>query len=292
MLEDAAAALDAAMPELTGWIGRAREIEDAVTLGAVRRIAATFDLDPAGFVAGSALPPHWFSLFFADIARHSALGPDGHPRKGEFLPPIPLPRRMGAGRRVRLHGPLRVGDVATKRTEIAAIRPKAARTGPICVLTLRSTIAARGEVLAVEEFDAIYRAAAPPGASATPEPVPSPAGAAWEEARPLDPVQVFRYGAITWNAHRIHYDADYARRQEGYPGPVMNGGLTMHLLLDAALRRAAGRLAGYETRLLRPLLVGGIARFCGAAVADGRMRAWVADGEGALAAEMTLDFVP
>ncbi len=290
---DAAAALAAAMPELQGWIGRAREVEEEIALGAVRRIAATFDQPPETFARGDALPPHWFSLFFADVARHAALGPDGHPRKGEFLPPIPLPRRMGAGRRVRLHGALRVGDVAKKRTEVAAIQPKAARTGPICVLTMRSTITVGGTALAVEEFDAIYRAAVPEGTgSAAPAPIPAPGDAAWEEMLPLDPVQVFRYGAITWNAHRIHYDADYARRREGYPGPVMNGGLTMHLLLDAALRRAPGRLAFYATRLTRPLMVGDTARFCGGTVEDGRMRAWVADMEGALAAEMTLEFAP
>ncbi len=290
---DAAAALAAAMPELQGWIGRAREVEEEIALGAVRRIAATFDQPPETIARGSPLPPHWFSLFFAETPRHAALGPDGHPRKGEFLPPIPLPRRMGAGRRVRLHGALRVGDVATKRTEVAAIQPKAARTGPICVLTMRSTITVGGTALAVEEFDAIYRAAVPEGAeSAAPAPMPAPTDAAWEETLPLDPVQVFRYGAITWNAHRIHYDADYARGSEGYPGPVMNGGLTMQLLLDAALRRVPQRLAGYATRLTRPLMVGDAARFCGGAVEDGRMRAWVADMGGALAAEMTLEFAP
>lgn len=291
VLEDAAAALDAAMPALQGWIGRARVAEEEVALGAVRRIAATFDLDPAEFGAGTPLPPHWFNLFFADVARQSALGPDGHPRKGEFLPPIPLPRRMGAGRRVRLHGALRVGDAATKRTEVAAIRPKAARTGPICILTMRSSITARGAVLAVEEFDAIYRAAVAPGAAtAATAPIAPPTEASWQEARLLDPTQVFRYGAITWNAHRIHYDADYARGEEGYPAAVMNGGLTMHLLLDAALRNARGRLVGYETRLMRPLFVGDTARFCGSAIAEGRMQAWVMDTHGAQAAEMTLEF--
>lgn len=288
-VDEAASALDAAMPTLMQWIGRARTVEEEITLGAARRIAATFDCDPDALRPGAPLPAHWFNLFFADIARQGALGPDGHPRAGEFLPPIPLPHRMGAGRRVVLHGCLHVGDAATRRTEVAAIVPKAARSGPICILTMRNTVAARGRTLVVEEFDAIYRDATRQAAR-TDAAAPASPAAAWEDTLPLDPAQVFRYGAITWNAHRIHYDADYARATEGYPGPVMNGGLTMHLLLAAALRRAAGRLAGYETRLLRPLFVGEVARFGGTAPDAGRMHAWVTAASGALAAEMRLEF--
>lgn len=279
----------AAMPELSGWIGRKRVVEERIALAAVRRIAGTFDLDPDAFREGSDIPSHWFNLFFSDVARHSAIGPDGHPRKGEFLPPIPLPRRMGAGRRVRIHGALRVGDDATKTVEVAAIAPKAARSGTIVVLTMRHTITARGETLAVDEFDAIYREAVPPGAaSTTTAPIPAPQGAAWSDTTLLDPVQVFRYGAITWNAHRIHYDADYTRGAEGYPGVVMNGGLTMHLLLDAALKRAPGPLQSFSARLMRPLFVGDTACLEGA-VEGTTIRAWVADKDGRQAAEMVVE---
>lgn len=287
----AAEAVAAAVPELESWIGRQREMEEEIALGAVRRIAATFDMPPQDFGPGDELPPHWFGLFFADIARQSAIGPDGHPRKGEFLPPIPLPRRMGAGRRVRILGRLRVGDAATKRIEVAAITPKTGRTGQMVVLTMRNTILARGATIAVEELDAVYREAVPPGvASKATPPVPAPGNAAWADTVQLDPVLVFRYGAITWNAHRIHYDADYARGQEGYPGVVQNGGLTMHLLVDAALRRAPGPLARYSARLARPLFVGDPVTLCGAAPEEGKVRAWAADKDGYLAAEMTLEF--
>lgn len=287
----AADAIAAAMPELREWIGRARVVEEEIGLATVRRIAGTFDLDPDGFAPGSELPPHWFNLFFADVARHSAIGPDGHPRRGEFLPPIPLPRRMGAGRRVTIAGRLRVGDHAARRTEVAAITPKQARTGAIVVLTMRHTVTARGATIAVDEFDAIYREAVAPGAaSAATTPVPAPTDHAWEDEVALDPVQVFRYGALTWNAHRIHYDADYARGTEGYPGVVMNGGLTMHLLLDAVLRRAPASLRGYSARLTRPLFVGDGAALRGTAARDGAMRAWVADRQGLLAAEMSAEF--
>lgn len=279
------------MSELRPWIGRSRVVEDDISLSAVRRIAGMLDQDPDSYRRGSALPAHWFGMFFADVARQSAIGPDGHPRKGEFLPPIPLPRRMGAGRRARLHDVLHVGDEATKVTEVAAIEPKQARTGFIVVLTMRQTIQARGKVIAVDEFDAVYREAVPPGerSAATP-PAPAPADHAWADHVLIDPVLLFRYSAVTWNGHRIHYDADYTREVEGYPGVVQNGGLTMQLMLEAAMRRAPGRLLGFTARLRRPLFVGQTARFCGRAPEAGRMACWVAAPDGAFAAEMELEF--
>ncbi|WP_431280905.1 FAS1-like dehydratase domain-containing protein [Humitalea sp. 24SJ18S-53] len=281
----------AAMPELSGWIGRSRLVPEEISLGAVRRIAATFDLDPDGFMPGDVLPPHWYGLFFADMPRQSVIGVDGHPKKGAFLPPIPLPRRMGAGRRVQIMGGLRVGDAAVKKVEVAAITPKSGRTGQIVVLTMRHTILVGDNIIAVDDFDAIYReGVAPGGVGPVTQPVKAPTDGVWAEEVFLDPVLVFRYGAITWNAHRIHYDADYARGQEGYPAVVQNGGLTMHLLLDAALKRAPGALRHYTARLARPLFVGDTVTFHGAAPEGGMMRAWAADKDGLLAAEMTLDY--
>ncbi|MBR0663919.1 hypothetical protein GXW71_06065 [Roseomonas hellenica] len=279
------------MSGLRSWIGRTRVVEDDISLAAVRRIAGMLDQDPDSYRRGSALPPHWFGMFFADVARQSAIGPDGHARKGEFLPPIPLPRRMGAGRRARLHGVLHVGDDAAKVIEVAGIEPKQARTGLIVVLTMRQTINARGKVIAVDEFDAIYREAVPPGTQSTATtPIPAPADEAWSDPVLLDPVLVFRYSAVTWNGHRIHYDADYAREAEGYPGVVQNGGLTMQLMLEAAMKRAPGPLLGFTARLRRPLFVGQTARFCGRAPEGGRMACWVAAPDGSLAAEMELEF--
>ncbi|MBY0338857.1 MAG: MaoC family dehydratase N-terminal domain-containing protein [Acetobacteraceae bacterium] len=274
------------------WLGRERVIEDDVSPSMLRRIAAMLDLDPDAYPRGAVLPPHWFALFAVESARQSDIGPDGHPAPGVVLPPIPLPRRMGAGRRMRILGELRAGDPLVKRAEVVAIEPKAARTGTICVLTMRHSYEVRGETIAVDEFDAVYREAVPPG---TKSPVnagtPAPADAAWQEAKHLSPTLIFRYSAVTWNAHRIHYDADYARDTEGYPAVVQNGGLTMQLLLDAAVRNAAGhRLSTVTARLTRPLHVGDRITLAGSAVTDGRMSAWVADAQGMLAAQMELGF--
>lgn len=274
------------------WLGRVRVTEDDVSPSMLRRIAAMLDLDPDAYPRGAPVPTHWVALLAQDSARQGDIGPDGHPEPGVTLPPIPLPRRMGAGRRVRLPGRLHVGDALVKRAEVAAIEPKQARTGTICVLTMRHSYEVRGEVIAVDEFDAIYRQAVPPG---TPSPVnpgtPAPADAAWSLGTTVTNALVFRYSAITWNAHRIHYDADYARGEEGYPALVQNGGLTMQLLLDAAVAEAPGhRLLGYTARLTRPIYVGARITLAGSALTEGRVRAWVADTDGKLCAELELEF--
>jgi 3-methylfumaryl-CoA hydratase len=278
-------------PELQSWVGRRRVTEEDVGLGATRRIASMLDLDPGHFRMGDPLPGHWFSMYCAETGRQSDLGPDGHPNPGVFLPPIGLPRRMGAGRRVTIHAPLRIGDMVEKTVEVAAILPKQARTGFITVLTMRHTIESRGQVIAVEEFDAMYRDATPPGqkTTATP-PVPAPEGAAWADKVLLSSPLVFRYSSVTWNAHCIHYDADYARDGEGYDAAVQNGGLTMQLILDGALKRAKGRLVGFTARLARPLWVGDTVTLCGAAQADGKRECWATDKDGYLCAKLEAEF--
>jgi len=285
------AEFEAAIAGLQDWVGRERIVEDEIGLSAARRIAAMLDIDPASLKQGDELPPHWFTMFFPDIARQSDIGPDGHPKKGVFLPPIPLPRRMGAGRRVKIYGSLRIGEPAIKRAIVAQVAPKIGRTGRMAVLTMRHVIETRGEVIAVDEFDALYREAPEPGKpSPTSPPQPAPTNAIYEDAVLLTSPLVFRYSAVTWNAHRIHYDADYARSEEGYPAAVQNGGLTMQLMLDAALKRAPGRLVGFTARLTRPLYIGDTVILCGSAPADGKMEAWAKDKEGWLCAKMELEF--
>ena len=246
--------MDEAMETLRPWIGRVRTVEDDIGLMAVRRAAGTFDMDPASFSRGSELPPHWFGLFFAETVRQHDIGPDGHPNKGIVLPPIPMPRRMGAGRRVKITGRLRAGEPALKKAEVANIVPKTGRSGDIFVLTMRHTIEQHGKTLAVDEFDAIYRPAVPPGQKTTAT-VPTQARTdhAWSDETTLSNALNFRYSALTWNAHRIHYDGDYTRSEEGYPALVSNGGLSMHLMVDAALRHATGMLSSVTARLVHPL---------------------------------------
>ena len=285
------AEFEAAIAALQDWVGRERIVEDEIGLSSARRIAGMLDIDPASLKQGDELPPHWFTMFFPDIAKQSDIGPDGHPNKGVFLPPIPLPRRMGAGRRVTIDGTLRIGQPAIKRAIVAQVLPKIGRTGRMAILTMRHVIETAGQVIAVDEFDAMYREAPPPGqASPQTPPVAAPTNGIYADKVLLSSPLVFRYSSVTWNAHRIHYDADYARDEEGYPATVQNGGLTMQLLLDAALKRAPGRLKGFTARLARPLWVGDTVTLCGAAPVDGKMDCWAADKDGHLCATMALDF--
>lgn len=277
--------------ELQSWIGRTRVLQEDIGLGQTRRIAATLDLDPNRFVMGSEVPAHWFAMYLVESAPQSRLGPDGHPAPGVFLPPIPLPRRMGAGRRVTLNGPMRVGELLTKTIEVAAIEPKQARTGFITVLTMRHTYRRGDAVLAVDEFDAVYREAVRPGEKSTVNaPVPAPTDAAWSVQKHLPSTLLFRYSAVTWNAHRIHYDADYTRGEEGYPDVVQNGGLTMQLLLDAVVANTPGTLRGFSARLTRPIHVNETITLAGRAPVDGVVAAWVANAQGALCGQVEARF--
>lgn len=276
--------------EFADWIGRSSTVDDEVTLPAVRRMAAMLDLDPQSFDHGSAIPPHWYSMFFTPNARRSQIGHDGHPRKGDFLPPIPLPRRMFVGRKVVFPGTLRVGDRASKRSEIVGITQKQGRSGTLVFLAVRHTIAVEGRPAVVEQQEVVYRDA--PDGESRPAPAAAvPSGAAWSATYAMDPVLVFRYSALTWNGHRIHYDADYARREEGYPGCVMNGALTLHLVIEEALARAGGRrLSGLSARLVKPLFVGGQLTVAGSPADGPTVEAWAGDEQGALAATCTLQF--
>jgi len=287
--------MDDAMVELRPWIGRVRVTEDDVGLMAMRRAAGTFNVDPESIVRGSVMPPHWFTLIGVETVRQDQIGPDGHANKGIVLPPIPMPRRMGAGRRVKVMHRLRVGEPALKKAEVVDIVPKSGRSGDIFVLTMRHTYEQGGKTIAVDDFDAIYRPAVPPGQKttatvATPAPAGQASGQAWSDAVELTNTLNFRYSAITWNAHRIHYDGDYTRSEEGYPALVSNGGLTMHLMVDAALKHAHGTLTGYSARLVHPLWVGGTLEVRGAAQADGKLKIWAADKNGVLCGEMALEF--
>lgn len=264
--------------EFAGWIGRSREAADEITRPALARIAAMLG-DPRPFAPGEPVPAHWYAMFFPELAATAALGPDGHPAKGEFLPPVPLPRRMFAGRRVALLGGLRVGDAAVKRSTITAITPKRGRSGAMVFVTLRHEFLVRGEVAVTEEQDVVYREASGGGGGGEAE--MAPAGE-WREEFTPDPVLLFRYSAVTFNGHRIHYDADYVRDVEGYPGLVVNGGLTLLMLLEAAGRALGAVPARYAARNLRPLFAGSPVTLAGDAAG-----AWAADAAGRLAVRVT-----
>ncbi len=273
------------MEELQGWVGRAREVADEMSAPAARRMAAMLDQAAPDLSAGAAVPPFWIAILFDDAQPQSRLGADGHPEKGEFLPPVPLPRRMLAGRRMTYLAPLRIGQQLTRRSEITAITPKEGRSGRLCFVTVLHTVTGPDGVVATEEQDIAYREASTGTASAKPEaPAPLP-DAAWRLPFTPDPVLLFRYSALCFNGHRIHYDVDYARDAEGYAGLVVNGGLSTTMLLDAAMKQAPGAtLRAADIRTMRPVMCNRPAMLCGTAPDEqGNRTLWVEDETGAMA---------
>lgn len=194
-------------------------------------MAATLDLDPAAIALGYPLPPLWHWAYFTPDARQSELGPDGHPKRGGFLPPVELPNRMWAGGRFAFLRPLQVGETARRVSRILRCEAKASRHGPLVFVTVRHAIASANGPALDEEHDIVYRQPAPRGTPPAGETAPADA----DFRRPIqpDPVLLFRYSALTFNGHRIHYDHPYVTQVEGYPGLVVHGPLTATLLLEA-----------------------------------------------------------
>lgn len=270
---------------LQGWIGRSEVVTDHVTVPAVHRLGAMLDRDDPMPRAGDPLPIGWYAILFPRVVRRSEIGPDGHPKRGDFLPPVSLPRRMFAGRRTTYHDALRVGDEAVKRSTIASVQEKSGRSGAMIFVTVRAEISSPRGLAIVEEQDIVYRGDPDPRAPAAPaKPQPAPSDPLWRAEVTPDEVMLFRYSALTFNGHRIHYDFPYVTRTEGYPALVINGGLTT-LLLYELLRANAGRpVRAMTTRNVKPLFVGGPVTLAARPSADGAsVEAWAADAQGALA---------
>jgi 3-methylfumaryl-CoA hydratase len=238
---------------LQDWTGRSETRTDHVTSAPLAALSATLDRDDAPPQPGDPLPPAWHWLFFLPIHRQSELGPDGHAARGGFLPPVPLPRRMWAGSRIAFHHSLRVGETIARTSCITSLKHKEGRTGPLVFVAVRHEIANAAGVAIVDEHDIVYRDDPQPGQTA-PEPPAAPTEAAWERTIQPDDVLLFRYSALTFNGHRIHYDRRYATEVEGYPGLVVHGPLLATLLLDLLRRNMPeARVVRFEFRAVSPL---------------------------------------
>ena len=271
---------------LNEWIGRQERAEDEVALSAVRRLAALLD-SPAQFRRNDVLPAAWYIMLFGATTPQSGLGPDGHPAKGQFLPPIALPRRMFAGRRVSFHQPLIIGEDVSRVSTIQSITPKQGRSGEMCFVTVRHEISGQRGLAVVEEQDIVYRGDAPLAQKALQGPEEKRAD--WSRPWTPDTVALFRYSAITYNGHRIHYDLPYTRESEGYPGLIVNGGLTTLLLWELGTSSTGRQLKFSSSRNLKPLFVNRSATLCGRMEGE-KTLLWALDdlGSKALEAEVEL----
>ena len=271
------------LDKLTEWVGRTETATDHVTIPAVHRLSATLDRDDPMPQPGDELPIGWHSILFPRVVRHAQIGADGHPRRGDFLPPVPLPRRMFAGKRNVFHSPLKVGDEVRRESVIRSVTPKRGRSGQMLFVTVKTDIHSPRGLAITEEQDIVYREE-PAAGSAPPAPQAATATAAWTSTITPDPVLLFRYSALTFNGHRIHYDHPYVTQVEAYPTLVMNGGLTTLLVFELIRMRSQTRLRELASRNVRPLFVSRPITVCGEPSPDGTTaKLWVVDDTGALA---------
>ena len=274
------------------WIGRTETLHDTLTPTPVSALGATLDHAATPAAPGTPLPPLWHWLYFLALHRHSDIGPDGHARRGGFMPPVPLPRRMWANSQFEFNAPLCIGDRVERTSTIADVSSKTGRSGPLVFVKLRHELRCNGaaEPALVEWHEIVYREAQQAGDVPSP-PQAAPAEAAWRRELVPDEVLLFRYSALTFNGHRIHYDRSYATEVEGYPGLVVHGPLIATLLLDLLHReRPDAQLRRFQFRAMRPTFDGRPMRVNGQTVADGRsLRLWACDHEGWLTMDATAE---
>lgn len=242
-------------PDYQDWVGREMTSEDDVSLAPALRLAATLDTHGAvhDLAPGAALPPLWHWLYFMPVAPQSELGPDGHPARGGFVPPVALPRRMYAGGRITVREPLTIGKPARVVSRIDNVTAKDGRSGPLVFVNVAHEISQDGRSCVRDEHDIVYREAVPSGAGAPSKAPADPRPALWRETVKPDPVMLFRFSAVTFNGHRIHYDRDHATKVENYPGLIVHGPLIAMLLLEAAERRRGRDAVYYSFRAMAPL---------------------------------------
>ncbi|MEX3958960.1 MaoC family dehydratase N-terminal domain-containing protein [Trinickia sp. EG282A] len=272
---------------LQEWTGRTETARDEITLTPMAALAATLDRDDPPPALGDELPPLWHWLYFLPVHRQSMVGPDGHPKRGGFLPPVDLPRRMWAGSQVEFLRPLRAGSAITRLSLIESVTHKQGRTGDLVFVKVKHEIGDAAGVAIVERQDIVYRdhpAAGdrPPAAQA------APAGAQWAREIAPDPVLLFRYSALTLNGHRIHYDRPYATNEEGYEGLVVHGPLLATLLMDSVRSELPNaRVRSFSFRAVKPVVDTAPFYVCGKREESdpSTVSLWIAGSDGSLRME-------
>jgi 3-methylfumaryl-CoA hydratase len=274
---------------LRTWVGRTETAHDQAALQPLRALCATLDRDGSGFGPGAEVPPCWHWLYFVPLHRQCDMGADGHARRGGFLPPVALPRRMWAGSRLEFLAPVRAAQAIHRTSRIEDVRLKNGRTGPLVFVQVHHEIRAEGQLAIREQHDIVYCDKPQPGES-MPVGVPAPQHAAWTREIVPDDVLLFRYSALTFNSHRIHYDRRYVTGVEGYPGLVVHGPLIATLLLDLLQRQLpAARVRVFTFKALQPVF--DLAPFfvCGRMTGDHAVRLWALTSEGHLAMDAHAD---
>jgi 3-methylfumaryl-CoA hydratase len=226
------------LDHLRQWIGRTDQASDIVTAQLVRGLRATLFMEIGTPKPGDAAPftTHW--CLAQPVYPMSELGPDGHPTRGGFLPPVPLPRRMWAGGELQFFDPLRVGDEVTRSSRISDVAMKTGSTGVLCFVSVEHVVTTSRGTAIRERQDIVYRDILTVAAPS--KPAPPPPIAKHRESHMADPVLLFRYSALTFNGHRIHYDRDYVTKVEGYPGLIFHGPMQAAFIVELAAKLHGG----------------------------------------------------
>jgi 3-methylfumaryl-CoA hydratase len=273
--------MDPSDSELQAWVGRSETLHDTFGPTPVAALGATLDHPAAAIDVGFVLPPLWHWLYFLPLHRPSEIGTDGHARRGGFLPPVPLPRRMWAGSEFEFRTPLRVGDRVARTSTITDVRAKSGRSGRLVFVKVRHELRANGaaDAALAEVHDIVYREARQ-DSEAAPLPQRAATGAAWQREIVPDDVLLFRYSALTFNGHRIHYDRRYVTEVEGYPGLVVHGPLIATLLMDLLHRHVPqAEVAAFRFKAVRPTFDLQPFRINGQREGD-KVHLWAQDHEG------------
>jgi 3-methylfumaryl-CoA hydratase len=240
--------------DFSAWIGKSEEMSAHIAAYAADAMTATLDRDDPPFAPGDPLPPNWHLFYTREVVKLSATGPDGHPKRGDFVPPMEgLPRRMWAGTKSEFFAPLRIGDDVTRVSTIESVTPKEGQTGKLCFVTVRHDLSNASGLCVTERHTSVYREAATPGEAPPVPPAPKHA-AKWHRDVTPSAVLLFRFSALTMNSHRIHYDWKYVTETEGYPGLLVHGPLTQTLLFDLFRREYPdATLKSFDVRAISPL---------------------------------------
>jgi len=277
--------------DLSAWIGRTETVHDALAPEQAQAAAAMLDRDPAAYAAGATLPLLWHWFYFLPRAPQARLAPDGHPERGGFLPPVPLPRRMFAGARIQMHRPLTLGVPAVREGTIANVAHKSGKSGALAFVTVRYRCTQGNQLCIEEEQDIVYREQGAPVAAPVPATLAPLSDDQWQRTLVPDTRLLFRFSALTYNAHRIHYDRPYALHEEGYPGLVVHGPLIAVLLADLVSTRAPRPITAFSFKGLAPLFDGTPVRLEGTPDGEGiALAARAVDGTQTMSAHA--DFGP
>jgi 3-methylfumaryl-CoA hydratase len=276
--------------QFSEWIGKAQSASSILTIAPMEGLAAILDRDSTAFSIGDALPPLWHWLYFLETSKQSELAEDGHPHRGDFLPPIDLPRRMWAGSRLNFIRPLLAGETIKRSSTIQSIKLKQGRSGSLGFVCVAHELSDSSGALLIEEHDIVYRDMST-GIVSAPSPLKADDNHDFARTVTPDPVLLFRYSALTFNGHRIHYDRAYAKDVESYPGLVVHGPLLATFLLELfADNHPDATLSGFSFKAIKPVFDNDSFQVCGNKPDNiGNAKLWIADNAGNLCMEAQVE---